>query len=153
METEDRGGGSGGERARACRTPSCGIDQATNCNALALTAVGAGLRIGAVAQRIKQPAMPPHLSLSGSGHGLFDGGHSQSSIAAIGDGAGFASADGEAMPPKATANATIKTANLRIIPGYRPRQPPRNRRFGQLSDIGVLKCVKHRTLAALSVPL
>lgn len=121
METEDRGGGSGGDSARACRTASCGIDQATKYNALALTAAGAGLRIGAVAQRIKHPAIPPHLPLSGSGHGLFDGGHSQSSIAAIAEGAGFAPADGVAIPPSPTAKATRKIANLRIKLRYMPR--------------------------------
>ena len=135
METRKRGGGSGGESARACRMPSWGIDQATKYNASALTAVGAGMRVGAVAQRITHPAILPHLSMSGSGHGLFEGGHTQSSIAAIAEGAGVASADGEATPPSPTAKATMKIANLRIPLRYRPAQSPRNQRFGQQSGI------------------
>jgi len=72
------------------------------------------MRVGAVAQRITHPAILPHLSMSGSGHGLFEGGHTQSSIAAIAEGAGVASADGEATPPSPTAKATMKIANLRM---------------------------------------
>lgn len=120
MEWEGRGGGSGGKSARACRMPSCGIDQATKYSGLALTPVGDGTRIGAAAQRITHPAIPPHLSLSGSGHGLSEGGHSQSFIAAIAEGAGFAAACGEARPPSPTANATIKIAKLRIDGRYKP---------------------------------